>query len=385
MRPSTESAFIGLGANLGDARAALEVAVKELAALPDTALGACSSIWRSAPIDSSGPDYLNAVARVETTLGPRALLAAMQRIELAHGRERPYRNAPRTLDLDLVLYGESVIDEPGLIVPHPRLHERAFVLRPLAEIAPDLRIPGRGRLAGLLADVAGQRIERLMDPTVAAGLKRFRHIVIEGPIGVGKSSLARRLAAELGAELLLELPEENPFLDRFYDDMPGYAFQTQLFFLFQRVKQMQSAAQPGMFETSLVGDFLFAKDALFARLTLSDDEFRLYSQMYAQSASQVREPDLVIWLQATPATLLARIRNRAIGMEQGIDVGYLQRLCDAYVEFFQGYEGAPVLAVGTEHFNPIDSEDDFQALLQRVAAFQGRREFFNSAVDIPFG
>ena len=116
------------------------------------------------------------------------------------------------------------------------------------------------------------------------GLQRFRHIVIEGPIGVGKSSLARRLAEHLKAELLLELPEENPFLGRFYDDMSGYAFQTQLFFLFQRAKQMQAIAQPGMFEHTVVSDFLFAKDALFARLTLSDDEHRLYAQMYAQIA-----------------------------------------------------------------------------------------------------
>jgi deoxyadenosine/deoxycytidine kinase len=120
-------------------------------------------------------------------------------------------------------------------------------------------------------------------------------------------------------------------------------------------------------------------------LTLSDDEFRLYSQMYAQSATQVREPDLVIWLQASPETLLARIRKRAIGMEQGIGADYLQRLCDAYVEFFHGYEGAPVLAVGTEQFNPIERQADFEALLRRVAAFQGRREFFNASVDIPFG
>jgi deoxyguanosine kinase len=218
----------------------------------------------------------------------------------------------------------------------------------------------------------------------AAVLQRFRHIVIEGPIGVGKSSLARKLAAHLGAELLLERPEENPFLGRFYDDMPGYAFQTQLFFLFQRLKQMQGAAQPGMFSSALVGDFLFAKDALFARLTLSDDEFRLYSQMYAQVATQVREPDLVIWLQASPATLLARIRGRAIGMELGITADYLQRLCDAYVEYFHSYEGAPVLAIGTEQFNPVDHDADFETLLRRLAGFNGPREFFNSLVEIPF-
>ena len=218
-----------------------------------------------------------------------------------------------------------------------------------------------------------------------AGLERFRHIVIEGPIGVGKSSLARKLAERLGAELLLELPEENPFLERFYEDIPGYAFQTQLFFLFQRVKQMQAAAQPGMFATSLVTDFLFAKDTLFARLNLGDDEFRLYSQMYAQAAQQVRDPDLVIWLQASPGTLMRRIRGRAIAMEQRISPDYLQRLCDAYVEYFHGYDAAPVFALGTEQFNPVDSDGDFETLLQRLAGFHGRREFFNSVVEIPFG
>ena len=219
----------------------------------------------------------------------------------------------------------------------------------------------------------------------APGLERFRHIVIEGPIGVGKSSLARRLATHLGAELLLEQPEENPFLGRFYADMPGYAFQTQLFFLFQRLKQMRTAQQPGMFDNALVGDFLFSKDALFARLNLSDDEFRLYTQMYGQVAAQVAEPDLVVWLQASPATLMQRIARRAIPMEKGITLGYLQRLCDVYVEYFHVYRGAPVFAIGTEHFNPVDRDADFATLLERLALFRGQREFFNSHVEIPFG
>ncbi len=154
-------AWIGLGANLGNAQATLTAALAELARLPDSTLGAVSSIWRSAPIDSSGPDYLNAVACLETRLDAHALLSALQRIEHGHGRERPYRNAPRTLDLDLLLHGDAVIVSPDLVVPHPRLHERAFVLQPLAELAPELVIPGVGRVGDLLAAVAGQRVDKL--------------------------------------------------------------------------------------------------------------------------------------------------------------------------------------------------------------------------------
>ena len=154
-------AYVGLGANLGDARAALLAAVTALGALPRTRLVNCSSLYRSAPVDSSGPDYLNAVAEITTALAPHELLAQLQAIELKHGRERPYRNAPRTLDLDLLLYGHTVLATPALTLPHPRQHERAFVLLPLAEIAPAVRIPGQASLVDLLKGVAGQRVDKL--------------------------------------------------------------------------------------------------------------------------------------------------------------------------------------------------------------------------------
>jgi 2-amino-4-hydroxy-6-hydroxymethyldihydropteridine diphosphokinase len=155
-------AWIGIGANLGDARAHVTDALARLTRLPETTLLRASSLYRTAPIDSSGDDYINAVACLDTTLDAHALLAALLGIEQEHGRERPYRNAPRTLDLDLLLYGDQVIDDaPTLIVPHPRMHERAFVLAPLAELAPELHIPGRGRIAKLLPAVADQGIDKL--------------------------------------------------------------------------------------------------------------------------------------------------------------------------------------------------------------------------------
>ncbi len=156
------TAWVGIGANLGDAHANVLDALERLTWTPGVRLLRASSLYRTAPIDSSGDDYINAVAEVDTSLSARALLAALHGIEQAHGRERPYRNAPRTLDLDLLLYDDEVIDEaPALIVPHPRMHARAFVLAPLAELAPALLIPGHGRVAELLPFVADQAIERI--------------------------------------------------------------------------------------------------------------------------------------------------------------------------------------------------------------------------------
>ncbi|TFW33266.1 2-amino-4-hydroxy-6-hydroxymethyldihydropteridine diphosphokinase [Massilia horti] len=154
-------AYIGIGANLGDARANVKDALARLARLPGTRLVRASSSYRTAPIDSSGDDYINAVACLSTELPPHELLAALFEIEQANGRERPYRNAPRTLDLDLLLYGDQVIDTPSLTVPHPRMLERAFVLVPLLEIAPDVDVPGKGRAREFAAAVAHQAITRL--------------------------------------------------------------------------------------------------------------------------------------------------------------------------------------------------------------------------------
>jgi 2-amino-4-hydroxy-6-hydroxymethyldihydropteridine diphosphokinase len=155
-------AYVGIGSNQGDARAHVLAAFDELAQLPATHLAARSSLYRSAPVDAPGqPDYVNAVAALDTELSPAQLLDALQGIEQRHGRERPHANAPRTLDLDLLTYGDMILESPMLTLPHPRMHQRAFVLRPLAEIAPALRIPGRGAVAALLAGVADQAIARL--------------------------------------------------------------------------------------------------------------------------------------------------------------------------------------------------------------------------------
>jgi 2-amino-4-hydroxy-6-hydroxymethyldihydropteridine diphosphokinase len=156
-----QRAYVGLGANLGDARATLLQALERIAALPQTQLLRRSSFYRSAPVDAGGPDFVNAVAELSTALDPLALLRALQAIETEHGRQRPYRNAPRTLDLDVLLHGDTCSADPVLTLPHPRGHERAFVLRPLAEIAPGLQWPGHGAVEALAAAITDQALEKL--------------------------------------------------------------------------------------------------------------------------------------------------------------------------------------------------------------------------------
>ena len=205
------------------------------------------------------------------------------------------------------------------------------------------------------------------------GVSRFRHIVIEGAIGVGKSSL------HLEARLLLEKPEDNPFLERFYREGARFALPTQLCFLFQRLEQMRELTQGGVFSPVVVSDFLFAKDKLFARLTLDEDEYRLYLQIQAKLAPRLAAPDLVIWLQATPATMVRRIRERDLEMERVLDIATLERLAQAYADLFANDPPAPVLAIDTERFNPAASDADFDTLLQRLEAFRGPIEFFDPA------
>jgi len=208
-------------------------------------------------------------------------------------------------------------------------------------------------------------------------IAQCRYVVVEGPIGAGKTSLARQLAEHLDADTLLEQPEDNPFLARFYDDMARFALPTQLTFLFQRVDQLRALAQLDMFRRPTVADFLLDKDPLFARLNLTDDEYALYEKVYRHQKPQTPTPDLVIYLQAPVDTLLARVRTRGVRFEQSVPDEYLARLADAYARFFYQYEDAPLLIINSERLDFVHDPAHFQMLLARVAGMRGRREFFN--------
>ena len=210
-------------------------------------------------------------------------------------------------------------------------------------------------------------------------LEKYPYIVIEGPIGSGKTTLAKRIADRYPVDLLLENAGANPFLPRFYQDPLRYALLTQLFFLFQRAEQVRDLSQRDLFARPSVADFFLEKDPLFARLNLGDEEYTLYRQIYEHLQLQTTTPDLVIYLQTPVDALLKRIEQRDIAYEQGIARDYLVRLAAAYSDFFHHYDAAPLLIVNNENLNTSDAALDL--LLERVQAMRGRREYFHPRLE----
>ena len=204
----------------------------------------------------------------------------------------------------------------------------------------------------------------------------FRYIAIEGPIGVGKTSLTKLLAREFNARCIFEKPEENPFLPHFYEDRKKYAFQTQIFFLLNRFQQQKEIIQPNLFNQITLCDYLFAKDRIFASLNLDGHELTLYDQIFGLLSGQIFSPDLVIFLQAHPEVLIHRIRSRNISYEKDIDLEYLKMLTEAYNYYFFHYDHTPLLVVNTSEIDFVNRKEDLAQLIREIKHMKKGTSYF---------
>ena len=226
--------------------------------------------------------------------------------------------------------------------------------------------------ATLTPEYTNPRLAELLKERESPGF-----IVVEGPIGVGKTTLSGRLARTFGVPSLLEAPAANPFLEAFYRTGRSNALATQLFFLLQRAQQLDSLSDTRLLRLELISDFMLQKDDLFARLNLEAHEYQLYRQIFESLKLDAPQPDLVVYLQAPTQVLLQRIRQRGIAAEQAIDAGYLDALIDAYTQFFHHYDDAPVLIVNAAEIDLANNQHHYEALLERLLAMEGTRQFFN--------
>lgn len=360
--------YLGLGANLGDREANIRRALEMLAERGVGVRVVSALIETEAVGGPAGqPLFVNGAALVETELSPRELLEVCNQVEAALGRDRSGgRWTARTIDIDILVYGQRVIDAPDLTVPHPRIVARGFVLEPLAEIAPGLSVPGTGKTVAELwaAYNAGSA-----QPTWKPRALPWRHIAVEGPMGVGKTTLAARLAHELGYRLVLESPETNPFLPMMYKDRRRWAFHAQVAFLLDRWRQLSALAQGDLFAPGAVADYFFEKDRIFAGINLSVEELVLYLRLEEGMGERLPKPDAVVYLRASLPALMERVRRRGIAYELGEDLGgYLERISAAYGEHFRRPEGPPVLVVDTDEMDLVRGRGELEGIVSALGA-----------------
>ncbi len=369
--------YLGLGANLGEREANVRRAL-ELLAARGVGIRVTSAMIETEPVGGppGQPVFVNAAAMAETDLSPREMLEAIREVEKSLGRKRPdERWAARPIDVDILLYGDRIIDAPDLTVPHPRIAERGFVLEPLAEIAPGLAVPGTGRTVAELWAAFNAPDRR---PRGGRKALKFRSIAIEGPMGVGKTTLAARLAHELGYRLVLEAPEANPFLPLMYKDRRRWAFQAQVAFLLDRYRQLSGLAQGDLFSPGTVADYFFDKDRIFATLNLSREELDLYLRLEEGIAGRLERPDAVVYLRARPDVLLERVRRRGIAYELGDSLpGYLEQICGAYADHFREASAAPVLVVDTDDLDLVRGGEALVALTAALGRLKPGLNYFS--------
>jgi deoxyguanosine kinase len=340
---ATSTAYIGLGGNLGDRRETIETAVKMLAENEHIESVSVSELIETAPLGGADqPDYLNAVAELLTTLSPDELHRIMIEIENRLGRIRGEKWSPRTIDLDLLLFDGKIIDTADLIVPHPQMHLRSFVLKGLCRLNPDLIHP-------VMKVTVKEMAARLNGSDFVPEPDRPQLISIAGNIGVGKTTLTKKLAEHFECTVFYEPYDTNPFMPDVYAGKAELALDSQLFFLTSRVEQLdRENLSPGKI---YISDYVFDKELIYVGTLLNPQQFKLYKGIYKPLAAKVSVPVLVIYMQDSPQNCLERIHSRNRPYEQQIKLDFLQQLDLEYEKLFDDWKISPVIRVQTSQLD----------------------------------
>ncbi len=371
-----KTVYLSLGSNLGDRLNNLQDALFSIQGKIGTILR-ISPVYESSSWGFKADDFLNVCISLTTHLAPNALLTALLNIEAKLGRVRQQEDgyASRTMDIDIIYYGQEAIFTESLIIPHPELPFRKFVLKPLADIAPQFYHPVLQKdTRNLLQESKDKGTptkipNRLFkDKTELFGHTNF--IAIEGNIGAGKTSLAQKISEEFNAKLVLERFADNPFLPKFYEDQQRYAFALEMSFLADRYQQFsEDTSQYDLFKNFLVSDYDIYKSLIFAQVTLQKDEFELYRKLFNLMYNEVRKPKIYVYLYQTTERLIQNIKGRGRQYEQKIGPDYLENINKGYLEFIKSYPDKNSLIINLEELDFVKHPGDYQKIIDQITRF----------------
>ncbi len=371
-----ETVYLSLGSNLGDKLNNLQDAVFLIQEIAGD-VTRISPVYQTPAWGFEGDDFLNVCLAMETKIAPEDLMGILLRIESQLGRERSGEKGyqPRTIDIDLLFYGNEIVRSEHLTVPHPNLHLRNFVLKPLSDIAPQLYHPVLAKdLRNLLQECRDNSVLDKTKYKLYANreqlFSKIQFMAIEGNIGAGKTTLANKIAEDFNAKLVLERFADNPFLPKFYEDQSRYAFPLEMSFLADRYQQFtDDTSQFDLFKKFMISDYDIYKSLIFAKITLQAEEFSLYRRIFNVMYKEVKKPDVYVFLYQNPERLLANIKKRGRAYEQNISHEYLEKINRGYMEFLKGHKEHNCVIIELGELDFVESQDDYEKVLAKIQNF----------------
>jgi len=365
--------YLSLGSNLGNRYVTLQKALFSIQKNVGD-IHAVSSVYENPAFGFKGNDFLNICISVETELAPLILLSSLLQIEKDFGRNRSESEgySSRTLDIDIIYYGNEVLNTEALVVPHPNMQNRNFVLKPLANIAPQLYHPVFKKDTRNLLQQCKDRskltkTEHKLFKNRSALFSQLQFIAIEGNIGAGKTTLSKMIAEDFNAKLVLERFADNPFLPKFYEDQSRYAFPLEMSFLADRYQQFtDDTSQFDLFKNFMVSDYDIYKSLIFAKITLQADEYNLYRKVFTFMYKEVKKPDIYLYLYQNTERLLDNIKKRGRDYEQNIDPGYLDKINRGYLDFMKTLPHQNSMILDLSELDFVNNPTDYETILERL-------------------